>query len=99
MGPDSTVDHIVVVGHEKSGGRGLNFSRARKIINHSHIMDAVLRSQSVERATEMGGEAIDVVNIRAPGIDDYVIDEILSPKIELAEKVARTGLREVIDRI
>lgn len=99
MGPDSTVDQIVVVGHEKSGGRGLNFSRARKIINHSHIMDAVLRSQSVERATEMGGEAIDVVNIRAPGIDDYVIDEILSPKIELAEKVARTGLREVIDRI
>ncbi|MEO1208370.1 MAG: hypothetical protein AAFX78_02410 [Cyanobacteria bacterium J06638_20] len=99
MAPESTIDQMVVVGHEKSGGRGLNFSRARAIINHSHVMDAVIRSQSVERATEMGGDAIDVVNVRAPGIDDYVLDEILSPKVALADQVARTGLRAVLNRI
>lgn len=99
MAPGSDVEQIVVVGHEKSGGRGLNFSRARAIINHSHVMDAVIRSQSMERATEMGGDAIKVVNVRGSGVDDYVLDEILSPKIALADKVARTGLREVINRI
>lgn len=99
MAPDSTEEQIIVVGHERSGGRGLNFSRARGIINHSHIMDAVLRSQSMERATEMGGKGIDVVNVRGPAIDTYILEDILSPKVTLAEQVARSGLRSIIERI
>lgn len=97
--PGVESDYTDLVGHPRSGGRGLNFSGADKIIWYSHTTDAVVRSQADERASEMGGGAVPIVDFRAPGVDDYILDEILAPKTETAEDVARTGLREVLDRI
>lgn len=88
-----------LVGHPKSGGRGLNFSGADKMIWYGHTTDAVVRQQGLERLSEMGGGAVPVVDFRAPGVDEYILDEILAPKLETAEDVSRTGLREVLDRI
>lgn len=88
-----------LVGHPRSGGRGLNLSGADKIIWYSHTTDAVVRFQADERASEMGGGAVPLVDFRADGVDDYILDDILAPKAEIAEDVARTGLREVLDRI
>ena len=92
-------DYTDLVGHPRSGGRGLNLAGADKIIWYSHTTDAVVRFQADERASEMGGGAVPVVDFRALGVDDYILDEILAPKAEIAEDVARTGLREVLDRI
>lgn len=88
-----------LVGHPKSGGRGLNLSGADKIIWYSHTPDAVVRFQADERATEVGGQNVPVVDFRAPGVDEYILDEILLPKAETAEDVARTGLKEVLAQI
>lgn len=88
-----------LVGHPKSGGRGLDFSGADKMIWYGHTTDAVVRSQGEERLSSMGGGMVPVVDFRAPGVDNYILDEILSPKTELAEDVARTGLKEVLERI
>ncbi|ADK73423.1 helicase [Roseobacter phage RDJL Phi 1] len=94
---DSKYDDLV--GHPKSGGRGLNLSGADKIIWYSHTTDAVVRFQADERATEVGGQNVPVVNFIAPGVDEYILDDILAPKAETAEDVARTGLKEVLARI
>lgn len=93
----SKIDDLV--GHPKSGGRGLNLSGADKIIWYSHTADAVVRFQADERATEVGGQNVPVVDFRAPGVDEYILDEILAPKAETAEDVARTGLQEVLAQI
>ncbi|UFK26702.1 helicase [Roseobacter phage RDJL6] len=96
-GVESKYDDLV--GHPKSGGRGLNLSGADKIIWYSHTTDAVVRYQADERATEVGGQNVPVVDFRADGVDDYILDEILLPKAETSEDVARTGLKEVLERI
>lgn len=88
-----------LVGHPKSGGRGLNFAGADKMIWYGHTTDAVVRQQGLERLSEMGGGAVPVVDFRAPGVDEYILDEILAPKLETAEDVSRTGLKEVLERI
>lgn len=88
-----------LVGHPKSGGRGLNLAGADKIIWYSHTADAVVRYQADERATEVGGQNVPVVDFQAPGVDEYILYEILAPKAETAEDVARTGLKEVLDQI
>ena len=97
--PDKASKYDDLVGHPKSGGRGLNLSGADKIIWYSHTTDAVVRYQADERATEVGGQNIPVVDFRAPGVDDYILDEILEPKAEIAEDVARSGLKEVLANI
>lgn len=96
-GAESQYDDLV--GHPRSGGRGLNLAGADKMIWYSHTTDAVVRSQADERLSELGGGAVQVVDFRAPGVDCYILDEILAPKTATAEDVARTGLREVLDRI
>lgn len=97
--PGVVSEYDDLVGHPRSGGRGLNFAGADKMIWFSHTTDAVVRAQGNERISEMGGGAVPIVDFRAPGVDDYILDEILDPKVETAEMVARTGLREVLDRI
>lgn len=97
--PGVESDYDDLVGHPKSGGRGLNLSGADKIIWYSHTTDAVVRSQADERATQVGGQNVPVVDFRAPGVDDYILDDLLADKTERAEDVARTGLREVMERL
>ncbi|WP_185847868.1 SNF2-related protein [Brucella abortus] len=73
-GSGSDVDDLV--GHPKSGGRGLDLSGADKIIWYSHTFDAVVRSQADERATAVGGGNVPVVDLVAPGVDEYILETV-----------------------
>lgn len=95
-GSKAPVDDLV--GHPKSGGRGLNLSDAGKIIWYSHTFDAVVRSQADERATEMGGQNVPVVDFVAAPVDEYILDTV-AEKVDVAEDVSRSGLKAVLERI
>lgn len=87
-----------LVGHPKSGGRGLNLSGADKIIWYSHTFDAVVRSQADERATEVGGQNVPIVDLVSSPTDQYLLDNVRD-KTDVAEDLARSGLRSVLERI
>lgn len=89
-----------VVGHPKSGGRGLDFSSAGKIIWYSHTFDAIIRAQADERATAVGGKNIERWDIIAPGIDEYTL-ETAANKISVAEMLTGNAAKmaAILDRI
>lgn len=76
--PEAVNDIKALIGHPKSGGQGLNLSAANKIIWYSHTFDAIIREQADERATAIGGENIPVIDLVAPGIDRYILQNVLN---------------------
>jgi len=96
--PESTYPVDVLVGHPKSGGQGLDLSAAQKIIWYSHTFDAIIRSQADERATMVGGENIPIIDLVAPGVDKYILKNVLK-KVSIAEALVREGMRDVLKGI
>ena len=94
--PNGTGEYDDIVGHPKSGGRGLNLSGADKIIWYSHTFDAMLRNQANERATHMGGKNVIIVDLVSTPTDQYILDKV-ADKVNIAENLAREGLREVLN--
>lgn len=90
----------VLVAQPHSGGRGLDFSRARDMIWYSHTPDAEKRAQAEERCTVTGGSAVGVADIVAPAsLEEYILDVVLPMKAEWADAVSGVGLREALDRM
>ncbi|MFL9499184.1 helicase-related protein [Rhodopseudomonas palustris] len=87
-----------IVGHIQSGGRGLTMTAAHRIINYSHTFKARLRVQSEERATEIGGRNILVVDLVAPGPDRYILDTTKNRR-DIADTLAGTGLRDLLNSV
>ena len=87
-----------IIGHIQSGGRGLDMSVAHMIVNYSHTFKARLRAQAEERATKIGGKNIHVVDFVAPGPDHYIRAKILE-RVDIAEAIAGTGLRDFLKSI
>jgi hypothetical protein len=96
--PGSTHEVDDLVGHPKSGGRGLDLSAAGKIVWYSHTFDAVVRSQADERATAVGGQNVPVVDLVAAPVDEYVLDTV-AEKVDVADEVSRRGLKAVLEGI
>lgn len=86
------------VSQPQAGARGLELSAASKIIGYSHTFDAILREQANERATKMGGENIEMVNLVAPGIDEYILKRVRE-KVTLADDIAGRGLQAVLAEV
>lgn len=82
----------VMLGQPTAGGEGRSFP-AGKIVWHSATPDAVVRSQANERATVMGGESVQIVDLAAPGgVDDRFI-RLTDTKTLRADDMSRDGLR------
>lgn len=96
--PDADNDIKCLVGNPVSGGQGLNLSAASTIIWYSHTFDAIIRGQADERATVVGGSNITLIDLVAPGVDEYILDAVKN-KVSVADAVAGAGLKEVIERI
>lgn len=84
-----------LVGHAKSGGRGLDMSVASMIIWYSHTFSARMRLQAMERATKIGGRNIHVIDYIAPGPDKY-IRKVITSRIDVQDSIAGTGLRKLL---
>jgi len=88
-------DYKALVGYPTLG---IDLSAADEIIWYSHTFDAILREQADERATVMGGGNTRVTDLVMPGPDEYILEN-LSDKIDVADAVAGTGLRDALERM
>jgi SNF2 family DNA or RNA helicase len=95
---DAENDIKVLVGHPKSGGQGLDLSAASDIIWYSHTFDAIIREQADERATIIGGGNVSLVDLVAPGIDEYILKNI-TDKISIADSLAGEGMKNILEQV
>lgn len=86
-----------VVGNPQAGGRGLDLSRARLIVNYSHTFNAITRAQSEERATKAGGHDVALVDLVVPDSTDTYIRDNVRGKVDISTRLAGRGLRELLD--
>lgn len=84
-----------LVGHPKSGGRGLDMSAASDVFWYSHTFSARIRAQAMERATKIGGKNIRVSDFQAPGPDAKILSTLQS-RFEVADVLAGSGLRSFL---
>ena len=89
----------VLIGQPASGGAGTDIRIADTMIWSSHTSWAVQRNQASERASAVGKHAIDLVDIIADNSNDDYILQILSKKENVSERLSRTGLQELLQRI
>jgi hypothetical protein len=93
---DSSIDGII--GQWQTGARGLDMSVASTIINHSHTFKARLRKQAQDRASKIGGGAVRVIDIIAPGPDRHILKTTKS-RIDVADTVAGRGLKKLLEEM
>ncbi len=87
---------VAFVGQPKAGGVGLNLSAAKAVLWYSPDWDCIDFSQANERATLIGGEDIPNIQLQVPGTVDETIYTNLADKIELADYVSGSGLRDYL---
>jgi hypothetical protein len=87
----------VLLAQPRAGGEGRDMSAAGKIIWFSHTPDAIVRSQADERATKMGGDTVQIVDMIAP-VGKYFL-ELTRQKRTLADDVGRNGLRKILEQL
>lgn len=85
----------VFLGQYASGGSGLDLSAADNIFNYSHTFDAIDSSQSIERATQVGGKHVSAIDFVLPGPDEHVLQAV-ARKLSQAEYLQGPGLRDLI---
>lgn len=83
----------VFIGQPAAGGRGLDLSVAKTVIWYSHTYDLIHRRQADERATHVGGHAIDVIDLQALDTVDLSIIASLSEKTTISDYLSRHGLQ------
>jgi len=87
-----------LVGHAKSGGRGIDMSVASKIIWYSHTFSARMRKQAMDRATKIGGKNIEVMDFIAPGPDVRILS-VVNNNMNVADALAGRGMKEFLKGI
>jgi SNF2 family DNA or RNA helicase len=88
----------IFVGQPGCAGEGLDLSAADAIIWFSHVFDVVMRDQATERATEVGGERVSVVDlVVADSVDEYILAN-LENKRSVADRVTGRELRDILER-
>lgn len=82
-----------LVGQPQSAGQGLDLSAADTIVNYSHVHNAIVREQSKERATAIGGKSVGLVDLHTPGsVDDLILDA-MERNLSVSEYLAGPGLK------
>lgn len=88
----------VFLGQPSCAGEGLDLSAANTIIWFSHVFDVVTRDQATERATQMGGHSVSVIDIAvADSVDEYILSN-LEQKRSVADNVTGRELRNILER-
>ncbi|MFA5702862.1 MAG: DEAD/DEAH box helicase [Advenella sp.] len=89
---DPSVD--VFVGQPKAGGQGLDLSAADLILWYSHTFDLIERDQANERATQIGGRTVTLVDFVTPNsVDEYILAN-LEAKRSVSDALTGKGLRD-----
>jgi hypothetical protein len=94
--PNET-DKVILVGQPQAGGRGLQLP-ASSIFWYSHTSNTIIRAQADERASVMGGAAVNLTDYQVMGVDRYMLDR-LAQNMSVADDIAGRGLKAVLAEI
>lgn len=82
------------VGQPRAGGQGLDLSVADTIHWYSHTFDLIERDQANERATQIGGKSIFILDYVVPdSVDGYIL-KTLERKRSVSDELTGEGLRD-----
>ncbi len=82
------------IGQPRAGGSGLDLSIADTIHWYSHTFDLIERDQANERATQIGGKSITILDYVVPdSVDGYILAK-LAGKRTVSDDLAGPGLRD-----
>lgn len=85
------------VGQPRAGGVGLDLSEADMIIWFSHTDDLIIREQASERASQVNGPIIDVIDLEClDSIDENVLTSHRN-KRSMADELAGAGLKYILE--
>jgi len=94
----SSDDSVTVfLGQPAAGGAGLNLSaqgKASTVLWYSHTYDLIHRQQANERATYVGGDSVDLVDLVVPSSVDVTILQAQAEKRNIKEELAGVGMRD-----
>ncbi len=93
--PGAENDVKALVGYPTAG---IDLSAAAEIVWYSHTFDAIKREQADERATAIGGKNIPLTDLIAPGVDEYILNNVLE-KVSIADALAGQGMKDALRRI
>ncbi len=82
-----------------SAGVGTEMKSADTLVACSHTFDAIHRHQAGDRANAVGKDAIDLIDCVAHNTNDDYILECLSDKENVADRIANTGLKALLERL
>lgn len=85
----------VIFGHAASGGVGGDLSFCNTVIWGSHTFDLIQRDQASERGTQIGKLPVDLIDIIGVNTIDAYILSALKKKINVADRIASSGLVEL----
>lgn len=88
-----------IVGQPQSGGAGVDMSAANTLIWCSHTSSLIQRNQASDRASVIGKKAVDLIDIVGHNTNDDYLLELLSGKEDVSERLSRSGLQELLQRI
>lgn len=88
-----------IIGQPQSGGAGVDMRAADTLIWCSHTSDLILRNQASDRASAIGKKAVDLIDIVGHNTNDDFMLDCLSDKEDVSDRISRTGLQELLQRI
>lgn len=86
----------VFVANPASAGEGLNLSQARTMVWYSHPIKQLERTQANMRASEIGGEPVDVIDLVGIGGTDEKLLAMILDKVDTADFFTGKGLRDFL---
>jgi SNF2 family DNA or RNA helicase len=82
------------IGQPAAAGAGLDLSIAETVHWYSHTFDLIERDQAMERATQIGGKSIVVLDYVVPDtVDEYIL-KTLARKRSVSDELTGAGLRD-----
>jgi len=85
------------VGQPRAGGVGLDLSEADVIFWYSHTHDLIIREQASERASQVDGAVVDVIDLECVGaVDEYILTAQRN-KRSVSDDLAGVGLKYLLE--
>lgn len=85
------------VGQPQAGGVGLDLSEASMIFWYSHTHNLIIREQASDRASQVGGPIIDVIDLECDNSVDGFILTSQRNKRSVSDELAGVGLKYVLE--
>lgn len=88
-----------IIGQPQSGGSGIEMKAADTLIWCSHTFNAIHRHQASDRASAIGKDPVDLIDIVAHNTNDDYILECLNDKEDVSNRISTIGIKALLEKL